>query len=554
MASSKLTREAVGQYNYLAAPPVSMATLKRRQKRQAQTNVRQDVTIQLIDPSTGMLQSFTMKPPKMFDTSYHQDFRRPPDENLVAPKKAQVTFSSPKEEYTAYAQSAPKENRKPTAIKTKAPQQVVAESEHKQKRELLKSAGLLERHAKVTQQDHFAEKAKARAQTSEPKGRSRVNEEFERAVINARKGDEWNRKAEVSYDVLNPEKPKIGKKTKPYGSQMENVQEQIAKKKEKKLVSRPASKVSKDPPKPPSRASTADIPMINEGVVMSRASSAGSGRLSLGSINMMNQMSRPATTASSVSSLHGDYLLETGIHDNEVLETIQEDEILGHYTTPPPVEVVPIQDKVPPPPPLKPSTRKRSRKIKKPQPPTDLFKTKGPDPRFYASKKNLRTPNEMQRFKKTRARTFMKTVEQAIPELDQRDHEVKYQPERQFLQDVRFKIRKDVKDVRDKNTNHLIDRFEKRYRILKDETATRLGDPTYIGRNPVSIYKAGDKGFQVKYPLHNRPRVTPTLGSVQRQRNLGSHAQIFNQPIAAPSWGPQKVDHKLFLPAMAQGV
>jgi len=148
----------------------------------------------------------------------------------------------------------------------------------------------------------------------------------------------------------------------------------------------------------------------------------------------------------------------------------------------------------------------------------------------------------------------MKNVEQAIPELDQTNHEVKYQPERQLFKDVRYKIRKDVKDIRDKNTNHLIDRFEKRYQILKDESATRLGDPTYIGRNPVSIYKAGDGGFKVKYPLHNRPRVTPTLGSVQRQRNLGSHAAIFNQPQAAPSWAPQKVDHKLFLPPMAQSI
>ena len=61
-------------------------------------------------------------------------------------------------------------------------------------------------------------------------------------------------------------------------------------------------------------------------------------------------------------------------------------------------------------------------------------------------------------------------------------------------------------------------------------------------------------GFKVDYPLHNRRRVTPSLGSVQRARNLGSHAQIFNQAIAPPYWGPQKVDHGLFLPAMAQGI
>ena len=70
------------------------------------------------------------------------------------------------------------ENQKPTAIKTKAPQQVIAESEHKQKREMLKSAGLLERQTKIAHQDQLAEKVEtARANTSEPKLRNRVNEE-----------------------------------------------------------------------------------------------------------------------------------------------------------------------------------------------------------------------------------------------------------------------------------------------------------------------------------------------------------------------------------------
>jgi len=68
-----------------------------------------------------------------------------------------------------------------------------------------------------------------------------------------------------------------------------------------------------------------------------------------------------------------------------------------------------------------------------PLPPTDLFKRKGPDSRFYASKKNLRTPNEMERFRKARGRMFMRNVEQAVPELDFKDHEVKYQPERQLF-------------------------------------------------------------------------------------------------------------------------
>uniref|UniRef100_H2ZAS7 Uncharacterized protein n=1 Tax=Ciona savignyi TaxID=51511 RepID=H2ZAS7_CIOSA len=92
------------------------------------------------------------------------------------------------------------------------------------------------------------------------------------------------------------------------------------------------------------------------------------------------------------------------------------------------------------------------------------------------------------------------------------------------------------------------------------------GDTTYIERDPVSIYKLNDKGpssrsgkpgqtgFKVAYPLHNRRRITPSLGSVQRARNFGSYAQIFNQPCAPPHWGPQKVDSGLFLPPMAQGI
>ena len=80
------------------------------------------------------------------------------------------------------------------------------------------------------------------------------------------------------------------------------------------------------------------------------------------------------------------------------------------------------------------------------------------------------------------------------------------------------------------------------------------------GRNPVSIYKLNESNrdpnveLKIEYPLHNRRRVTPSLGSVQRARNLGSHAQIFNQSIAPPHWGPQKVDHSIYLPAMAQKI
>ena len=44
-------------------------------------------------------------------------------------------------------------------------------------------------------------------------------------------------------------------------------------------------------------------------------------------------------------------------------------------------------------------------------------------------------------------------------------------------------MRQDVKDVRDKNTHSLVDRFEKRHQIIKEETRTRLGDPTYIGKS-----------------------------------------------------------------------
>jgi len=39
----------------------------------------------------------------------------------------------------------------------------------------------------------------------------------------------------------------------------------------------------------------------------------------------------------------------------------------------------------------------------------------------------------MERFRKARGRMFMRNVEQAVPELDFKDHEVKYQPERQLF-------------------------------------------------------------------------------------------------------------------------
>ena len=44
----------------------------------------------------------------------------------------------------------------------------------------------------------------------------------------------------------------------------------------------------------------------------------------------------------------------------------------------------------------------------------------------------------MERFRKARNRAYMKNVEQAIPELDLRDHETKYQPERQLFQVLFF--------------------------------------------------------------------------------------------------------------------
>lgn len=61
---------------------------------------------------------------------------------------------------------------------------------------------------------------------------------------------------------------------------------------------------------------------------MECSSTAGSGRSSVASIIVTSQpnMFRPASASSSVSSLHGDYLLETGLHGNDVLQTIQEDE------------------------------------------------------------------------------------------------------------------------------------------------------------------------------------------------------------------------------------
>lgn len=69
----------------------------------------------------------------------------------------------------------------------------------------------------------------------------------------------------------------------------------------------------------------------------------------------------------------------------------------------------------------------------------NVFKTKSPDRRFYRSKKR-QTPNEMNHYKKMRARTFFKPLEQAIHEKDFTDHEVKHQPERQLLQVGLIKI------------------------------------------------------------------------------------------------------------------
>jgi len=48
--------------------------------------------------------------------------------------------------------------------------------------------------------------------------------QFYRAVLKARTGDEWNRKPDVSYDVLNPEKPDQKRETKPYGATLQNNQ------------------------------------------------------------------------------------------------------------------------------------------------------------------------------------------------------------------------------------------------------------------------------------------------------------------------------------------
>lgn len=63
----------------------------------------------------------------------------------------------------------------------------------------------------------------------------------------------------------------------------------------------------------------------------------------------------------------------------------------------------------------------------------NLFERKVPDKRFYKPHRMRQTPNEMNRYKKMRNRTFFKPLEQAIHEKDFIDHEVKYQPERQLL-------------------------------------------------------------------------------------------------------------------------
>lgn len=81
-----------------------------------------------------------------------------------------------------------------------------------------------------------------------------------------------------------------------------------------------------------------------------------------------------------------------------------------------------------------------------------------------------------------------------------------------------------------------------------------------LDRNPVSIYKIRDvhgkipieHGINVEYAT--RPRVTPSLGSVQRARNLSTHANVWNQACAPPHWGPQKVDNNVFLPNLSYNI
>nr|XP_002124754.3 uncharacterized protein LOC100176598 [Ciona intestinalis] len=575
---SKLKREAMGQYNYVAPTPMPDKNKRSKPKHSyPDFYPHSDVTVQLVDENNKDLKLFNIKPPKMFETSYHQDYRHPPEENLRGRKNQDESLDT-KENYTAYVQKAAK-NKSPEEKHTKP--KVSTEELTKPERSFIKSAGDLKIS---TAAENVRQKplAVARAQTAEAKRRpvkeDRVNEEFYRSVLNARSGPEWKRPPDISYDILNPEKPPQERATKPYGAKMENSQEKISNIVGEKRRVRPASvntlasgRQSKAGSVKSSSSATENIPQPsvtrigleyqNGSKAGSRASTA-SGRSSNNSRYIVTRVDakRPMTSGSSISSVNGDYLLETGRHLNEILETIQEDEIQEQLQDIPipnsPKQVMqPISD------------RKRTRKrLKKPVPPTDLFEKRGPDPRFYPSKKKLRTPNEMERFKKARGRAFMRNVEQAIPELDLRDHEMKYQPERQLLQDARWKIRQDVKDVKNKNLHSLVDRFEKRHQIIKEETRTRLGDTTYIERDPVSIYKLhnkgpnsrsgrpGDVGFKVSYPLHNRRRITPSMGSVQRARNFGSYAQIFNQPCAPPHWGPQKVDSGLFLPPMAQGI
>ncbi|CAK8678583.1 unnamed protein product [Clavelina lepadiformis] len=557
---SKVKREAVGQYNYLIATPPQI-TDERKQFKRSHPFVA-DVTVEIVDPNA--LQLFNLKPPKIFDTSYERDYRHPPVENLIPQK----TLARDKN-LTAYDQKP----TNPITGKQKGTKQqtpACLSSKQSPSDRVVKSARKIEVSVSSASKKHPGNVA--RSQSAEPRQRptkqDRINTEFYRALLKARSGSEWRRPPDVSYDVLNPEKPNQDRKTKPYGAQMEKDQENLAAiLEERKPMKRPSTSAEVSSIAPAQKASAltqlpakaidkdletaAEVEAASNSVSRMSTASGRSGRRS----KTQDQL-RPATTSSSISTIGDDYLLETGLHLSEPLETIQEEEILGQYATPGPKSPYARHT----------STRKqRGPKLKKPHPPADLFKKRGPDPRFYASKKNLRTPNEMERFRKARGRTFMRNVEQAIPELDCKDHEVKYQPERQLLQDARWKIRKDVKDVRDKNLHSLVDRFEKRHNIVKEETRTRLGDPTYIGRNPVSVYKLQevtnqarerqpDLGFQIKYPLHNRRRVTPSLGSVQRARNLGSHAQIFNQACAPPHWGPQKVDHSIFLPQMAQGI
>ncbi|XP_077971513.1 uncharacterized protein LOC120345686 isoform X2 [Styela clava] len=522
---AKLNKEAVGQYNFVVADD----TLKGRNAfKPSHDDVNKDASVELVVKHPKHLQ--LLEPPKLFETNYHSDFRPPPKENLIY-----HTIDESKK-YSIYNQRQ-KLRSAPTGPPARG-KKIVSKSREfndfvTNKNRVLKS--LID---KSKGDGSIRQPFPARARTAEPavakesgitREQERKTADFQRAIVQGQ--PDWKHKEPKSYDVLNPEKPNQLRETNPYGARMENMQESVA---QRYMEDEDYS----------TRSNTSMSILSDRLFVDSRPQTMQSARTS--------RLSGKASAIERASNTDPIELMNP-------LTTIQEEDEDGDV-----IATRRSQSKILPrslhSAPDHMSVQGRSRVLnRKPKnKPVNLYVKKVPDKRFYRPSKIRQTPNEMNQYKKMRNRTFFKPLEQAIPEKDFTDHETKYQPERQLLQDARWKIRQDLKDVRTKNINSLVDRFAQRAQLKNEENRGRLGLPTYAGRDPVSIYKLRDtipKGNQpqtdINVTLPVRRRITPSIGSVQRARNLSTYANVWNQPSAPPNWGPQKVDHGLFLPPMA---